>query len=161
MVARDVEQFMQMTTDGGKFAPTTMPMTPAIAPMFTERYPEAAIVFDNLHSLHDVVSDILASPKVPSGQKRAAILTAISRYRDSTSFTTTREEWLSMSRDMGGVDTTTARLGDRGLLARPRRLVARWARTARPCSECFHSTLPTPRSPPPAPAPSRASRPPE
>ena len=73
--------------------------------MFTERYLEAAIVFDNLHSLHDVVSDILASPKVPSGQKRAAILTAISRYRDSTSFTTTREEWLSMSRDMGGVDT--------------------------------------------------------
>jgi hypothetical protein len=109
MVARDVELFMRMTTEGGKFAPATMPMTPAIAPMFTERYPEAAIVFDNLHSLHDVVSDILASPKVPSGQKRATILTAIGRYRDSTSFTTTREEWLSMSRDMGGVDTT--RLG--------------------------------------------------
>jgi hypothetical protein len=109
MIARDVEQFMQMTTEGGKYAPTEMPMTPAIAPMFTERYPEAAIVFDNLHSLHDVVSDILASPKVPSGQKRATILTAISRYRDSTSFTTTRDEWLSMSRSMGGVDTT--RLG--------------------------------------------------
>lgn len=109
MIERDVEQFMQMTVEGGKFAPTAMPMSPAIAPMFTERYPEAAIVFDNLHSLHDVVSDILASPKVPAGQKRAAILTAIGRYRDSTSFTTTRDEWLSMSRDMGGVDTT--RLG--------------------------------------------------
>jgi len=106
MVARDVELFMRMTTDEGKFAPATMPMSPAIAPMFTERYPEAAIVFDNLHSLHDVVSDILASPKVPSDQKRNVILTAMSRYKDSTSFTTTREEWLSMSRDMGGVDTT-------------------------------------------------------
>jgi hypothetical protein len=106
MVARDVELFMRMTTDEGKFAPTTMPMSPAIAPMFTERYPEAAIVFDNLHALHDVVSDILASPKVPSDQKRNVILTAMSRYKDSTSFTTTREEWHSMSRDMGGVDTT-------------------------------------------------------
>jgi hypothetical protein len=109
MVARDVEQFMQMTTESGKFAPTEMPMSPAIAPVFTERYPDAAIIFDNLHSLHDVVSDILASPKVPTGQKRAAVLTAIAHYRDSTSFTTTRDEWLSMSRDMGGVDTT--RLG--------------------------------------------------
>ena len=106
MVARDVELFMRMTTDEGKFAPATMPMSPAIAPMFTERYPEAAIVFDNLHSLHDVVSDILASPKVPSDQKRNVILTAMSRYKDSTSFTTTRDEWHSMSRDMGGVDTT-------------------------------------------------------
>ena len=105
MIARDVEHFMQMTTEGGKLAPTAMPMTPAVAPMFSERYPEAAIIFDNLHSLHDVVSDILASPRVPSGQKRAAILTAIGRYRDSTSFRTTREEWLSMSRDMGSVDT--------------------------------------------------------
>ena len=105
-VARNVEQFMQMTTEGGKFAPTAMPMSAAIAPMFTERYPEAAIVFDNLHSLHDVVSDILASPKVPSSQKRNVILTAISRYKDSTSFTTSRADWLSMSRDMGGVDTT-------------------------------------------------------
>ena len=106
MVARNVEHFMQMTTEGGKYAPASMPMSPTIAPMFTERYPEAAIVFDNLHSLHDVVSDILASPKVPSGRKRAEILTAISRYQDSTSFTTTRDEWIAMSRDMGGVDTT-------------------------------------------------------
>jgi len=42
---------------------------------------------------------------VKEGDKRAAILLAISRYRDSTSFATSREEWISMSSEMGGVDT--------------------------------------------------------
>jgi len=41
-----------------------------------------------------------------SGVKRAAILLAISRYQDSTSFITSQEEWMSMSNDMGAVDTT-------------------------------------------------------
>jgi hypothetical protein len=109
LVARDVEQFMRMTRGAGRFAPTVMPMSAAVAPLFTERYPEAAIIFDNLHSLHDVVSDVLVSPKVPAGKKRAVILTALARYRDPTSFITTEEEWLTMSREMGVVDT--ARVG--------------------------------------------------
>ncbi len=105
-VARDIELFRRMTYDDGRYAPAEMPMSPAIAPTFTRHYPEFAAIFDNLHSLHDVVSDVLASPTVKESDKRAAILLAISRYRDSTSFVTSREEWLSMSGDMGGVDTT-------------------------------------------------------
>jgi len=81
-------------------------MSPAIAPTFTRHYPELAAIFDNLHSLHDVVSDVLASPSVRDGDKRAAILLAISRYRDSTSYITSHEEWVSMSTEMAGVDTT-------------------------------------------------------
>ena len=104
-VARDVEIFRRMTYEDGKYAPAEMPMSPAIAPTFTRHYPEFAAIFDNLHSLHDVVSDVLASPGVKEGDKRAAILLAISRYRDSTSFATSREEWISMSSEMGGVDT--------------------------------------------------------
>jgi hypothetical protein len=76
-------------------------MSAAIAPLFTAKYPEAAIIFDNLHSLHDVASDILASPVIPASGKRAAILTALDRYRDATSFVTTRTAWLEMSRAMG------------------------------------------------------------
>lgn len=71
----------------------------------SDKYPDLAIIFDNLHSLHDVVSDVLASPTLRRGQKRAAILQAPARYRDSTSFTTTREEWRSVSRELGAVDT--------------------------------------------------------
>ena len=42
-------------------------------PLFSARYPEAANIFDNLHALHDVVSDILASDIVPRAKKREAI----------------------------------------------------------------------------------------
>jgi hypothetical protein len=53
-----------------------------------------------------VVSDVLASRAVLDGDKWAAILLAISRYRDRTSFITSQEAWLSMSTEMGAVDTT-------------------------------------------------------
>jgi hypothetical protein len=104
-VARDVDLFMRMSANGGQYAPRAMPMSAAVAPEFTRQYPEAAIIFDNLHSLHDVVSDVLTSPGVTRGDKRAAILLALARYRDTTSFITSRDEWLEMSRQMGGVDT--------------------------------------------------------
>jgi hypothetical protein len=105
-VTRDVELFGRMAFEDGRYAPTEMPMSAAVAPTFTRTYPELAAIFDNLHSLHDVVSDVLASRGLPKSQKRAAILLAVSRYRDTTSFVTSREEWLSMSSEMGGVDTT-------------------------------------------------------
>ncbi len=81
--------------------PTMMPMTPAVAPRFTARYPDAAAIFDNLHSLHDVVSDILASPRIARRAKRAAILEAAARYRDDTSSVMTTAEWREMAESMG------------------------------------------------------------
>lgn len=78
-----------------------MPMSPAIAPMFTERYPEASIIFDNLHSLHDVVSDILANPTVSRSEKRRVILAAAARYRDNTTSMTSVKDWHTMSAEMG------------------------------------------------------------
>jgi hypothetical protein len=71
-----------------------------VAPKFAARYPEAAIVFDNLHALHDVVSDILASPAVASGRKRAALLAATAAYRDDTTAVISVDEWRAMSRMM-------------------------------------------------------------
>src|SRR5207244_2275285 len=100
-VARDVELFRRMTYADGRYAPTEMPMSPAIAPTFTRRYPQLAAIFDNLHSLHDVVSDVLASRDLPKRDKRAAILLALSRYRDTTSYLTSQEEWVAMSSEMG------------------------------------------------------------
>jgi hypothetical protein len=94
-------RFWAMLDAGPSRMPSIMPMTPAVAPRFTARYPEAAAIFDNLHAMHDVVSDILASPRVARDQKRAAILEAAARYRDSTSFTTTDAEWRAMAASMG------------------------------------------------------------
>ena len=100
-VTAAVARFRQMLEDAPAHMPRMMPMTAAVAPRFTQRYPEAAIIFDNLHSMHDVVSDILANAKVPRDQKRAEILRAAARYRDATSFTTTVAEWLEMAQMMG------------------------------------------------------------
>ena len=100
-VTAAVERFRAMLVNPPQKMPTVMPMTAAVAPAFATRYPEAAIIFDNLHSMHDVVSDILASPVVPRDEKRHALLQAAGRYRDSTSFVTTRAEWLEMAKSMG------------------------------------------------------------
>jgi hypothetical protein len=78
-----------------------MPMTAAISPEFARRYPEAAIIFDNLHSMHDVVSDILANPAVPRNRKRAEIMRAARLFRDDTSYVMPVAAWLVMSKEMG------------------------------------------------------------
>lgn len=95
------DRFWEMIGDKPQSLPTMMPMSPAIAPRFTARFTEAAIIFDNLHSLHDVVSDVFANPAVPRSEKRRVILEAASRYRDATSNVTTIDEWKQMSADMG------------------------------------------------------------
>lgn len=98
-----VDRFYQMADDeaGPRF--TSMPMSAATAPRFTAEYPDAAIIFDNLHALHDVVSDILTSATVRPEQRHAAIVSALARYRDDTSSTTSRAEWLEMGVSMGGL----------------------------------------------------------
>lgn len=95
-----VDQFRRMTL-APETLPTVMPMSAAIAPMFSARYPEAAIMFDNLHSLHDVVSDILANPNVARAAKRRTILEAALHYRDDRTAITSVAEWLDMSESMG------------------------------------------------------------
>lgn len=101
LITAAVARFKQMLNDPPQSMPFVMPMTPGIAPAFTNRYPDAAAIFDNLHSLHDVISDILVSDIVPRNRKRAEILLAARRYRDDTTLVTSREEWLGMAQSMG------------------------------------------------------------
>jgi hypothetical protein len=81
-----------------------MPMTSVVAPRFAARYPEAAAIFDNLHAMHDVVSDILASDRVPAGAKRAELLRMAARYRDGTTDTVPHGEWRAMGERMGAAN---------------------------------------------------------
>jgi hypothetical protein len=101
LVRGTVARFWQMLENPPETMPYLMPMTAAVAPTFAARYPEISIIFDNLHMMHDVVSDILASPEVPRGRKRAEIVRAIELFRDDTSYVTTMEEWRSMAVGMG------------------------------------------------------------
>jgi hypothetical protein len=95
-----VATFFRMLDSAPAHMPGEMPMSPGSAPIFSARYPTAAIVFDNLHSLHDVVSDILASNTVPASGKRAAILAAAAAYRDDTTGVISVDEWREMGRMM-------------------------------------------------------------
>ena len=94
-------RFWQMLQDPPRTFPYQMPMTPAVAPVFAARYQEAAIIFDNLHSMHDVISDILANDSVPRHRKRAEIMLAAERFRDDTSYVMTPQAWLTMAGHMG------------------------------------------------------------
>jgi hypothetical protein len=96
-----LRRFRAMHRDPPRLLPQEMPLTPAIAPRFAARYPEASVVFDNMHALHDVVSDILASPAVPASEKRRTILRAAAAYRDDTTGVTTLAEWRAMALSMG------------------------------------------------------------
>ena len=100
-VRATVARFWQMLREPPASLPYQMPMTSAISPEFARRYPEAAIIFDNLHSMHDVVSDILANPAVPRDRKRAEIMRAAQLFRDDTSYVMPVAAWLVMSKEMG------------------------------------------------------------
>lgn len=100
-VMATVARFRQMIPGAPDGYPPMMPMTAAIAPTFATRWPEIAIIFDNLHSMHDVISDILANDAVPRAEKRALILKAAYAFRDDTTEVMTVAGWRKMSLDMG------------------------------------------------------------
>jgi hypothetical protein len=64
--------------------PKTMPMTAEVSPRFAAAHPRAAAIFDNLHIMHDIISDILAQPDWTRGEKRAEILRQMDEMRDGT-----------------------------------------------------------------------------
>lgn len=101
LVRATVARFFQMLEDVPRSLPHQMPMTVAVAPKFAERYPEAAIIFDNLHSMHDVISDILTNPSIPRDRKRAQIMVTARQYRDDTTEVMSVPAWRTMSNHMG------------------------------------------------------------
>lgn len=60
---------------------TFMPMTAEQSPKFAEQYPPIANIFDNLHMLHDTISDVLSSERLPTWEeKRAEIYRVLDTY---------------------------------------------------------------------------------
>jgi len=60
---------------------TFMPLTADLSPKFAAKYPEIAHIFDNLHMLHDNISDILASDLFPTWEaKRVEIYRILDSY---------------------------------------------------------------------------------
>ncbi len=101
MVRATTDRFRAMISSAPDNMPRVMPMTSAVAPAFAKRYPTIAIIFDNLHSMHDVISDILANDSVADNNKRREIMLAASRFRDDTSYVMPDSAWRVMSIEMG------------------------------------------------------------
>jgi hypothetical protein len=60
---------------------TFMPMTGELSPNFAKEYPEIANIFDNLHMMHDTISDILSSDLFPTWEdKRSEIYRITQNY---------------------------------------------------------------------------------
>jgi hypothetical protein len=58
-----------------------MPMTGELSPNFAKEYPEIANIFDNLHMMHDTISDILSSDLFPTWEdKRSEIYRITQNY---------------------------------------------------------------------------------
>ncbi|MGH7613757.1 MAG: hypothetical protein ACREMW_06935 [Gemmatimonadales bacterium] len=99
-----VARFWTMLQDPPATMPRVMPMAATVAPTFTARHPRAAAIFDNLHMMHDIISDILAADAVPREKKRDVIYGVLAEFRDSTRNVMTRDEWLMMGHHMGGIE---------------------------------------------------------
>jgi hypothetical protein len=103
-VRETLARFWAMVEGAPSAFPEVMPMTSAVAPWFSERHPRAAIIFDNLHMMHDIISDILASPKVARADKAKVIEAVLEEFQDGTRNVMELEHWRMMAEHMGGVE---------------------------------------------------------
>jgi hypothetical protein len=101
-VAAAVARFWAMLENPPSRLPRVMPMTPTIAPTFSARHPRAAVIFDNLHMMHDIISDVLAIDTIPPGKKRDVIYAQLDALQDMTSHVISWDEWRRMGEMMGG-----------------------------------------------------------
>ncbi len=90
-----VGRFWAMLEAGGE-APTIMPMTASVAPGFSRQHPRAAVIFDNLHMMHDIISDILIVDTLSRREKGRLIREQLAEFRDSSRNVMTMDEWRSM-----------------------------------------------------------------
>ena len=102
-VQATLARFWSMLQDPPRNFPKVMPMTSAVAPQFSRAHPRAAVIFDNLHMMHDIISDILAADTVPRDRKRRVIYEELAEFRDSTRNVMSLDEWRNMATMMGGL----------------------------------------------------------
>ena len=78
-----------------QFFPSEIPLAPSIAPGLIFISPEAAMIWDNVSMMQEVLADVLASPSVED--VRAALDEAIDHFMDPTYRMTVQGEWEIMA----------------------------------------------------------------
>jgi hypothetical protein len=102
-VQATVARFWSMLENPPTRFPRYMPMTSAIAPRFSAAHPRAAVIFDNLHMMHDIISDILTADTIPHDQKGEMIERQLDRLQDPSRDVMSLKEWRLMAEHMGGI----------------------------------------------------------
>jgi hypothetical protein len=103
-VQATVARFWSMLDDPPSRMPKVMPMTSAVAPKFSTAHPRAAVIFDNLHMMHDIISDILTADTIPHRLKGEVINRQLDKLQDPSRDVISMDEWRKMADHMGGVD---------------------------------------------------------
>ena len=103
-VQATLARFWSMLEDPPGRFPKYMPMASAIAPKFSAAHPRAAVIFDNLHMMHDIISDILAADTIPHDRKGEMIDQQLDKLQDPTRDVMSMDEWRMMAEHMGGVN---------------------------------------------------------
>ena len=103
-VQATIARFWSMLEDPPSRMPKVMPMASAVAPKFSAAHPRAAVIFDNLHMMHDIISDILTADTIPHEKKGAMIAEQLDKLQDPTRDTMSLDEWRMMADHMGGVE---------------------------------------------------------
>jgi hypothetical protein len=103
-VQATLARFWSMLEDPPGRMPQVMPMTSAVASKFSAAHPRAAVIFDNLHMMHDIISDILTADTIPHEKKGQVIDQQLDKLQDSTQDVMSLEEWRMMADHMGGVE---------------------------------------------------------
>jgi hypothetical protein len=104
-----VARFWAMLEDPPARMPRYMPMTSAVAPGFSAAHPRAAVIFDNLHMMHDIISDILTADTIPHQEKGQMIEQQLDKLQDPTREVMSLDEWRMMADHMGGVEAMGGR----------------------------------------------------
>jgi hypothetical protein len=102
-VQATVARFWSMLEDPPSRFPKYMPMTSAIAPKFSAAHPRAAVIFDNLHMMHDIISDVLTADTIPHNRKGEMVDQQLDKLQDPTRDVMSMDEWRMMAEHMGGV----------------------------------------------------------
>jgi hypothetical protein len=131
-----VARFWWMLEDPPRRFPRVMPMTAAVAPRFTAAHPRAAVIFDNLHMMHDIISDVLTSSTIPHDRKDEVIDQQLDRLQDPTNDVISLAEWRAMADHMGGIQAMGGPAT--GLLRTPDRRRAPVDSVAPPSHDAHH-----------------------
>jgi len=103
-VQATLARFWSMLDKPPSRMPKYMPMTSAVAPKFSAAHPRAAVIFDNLHMMHDIISDILTADTIPNRLKGEMIDQQLDKLQDPSRDVMSMEEWRMMADHMGGVE---------------------------------------------------------